>query len=131
MIIKNDYNLKLSNGDVGIVLKDNESDCLKVFFRGNSGEKEDYIAYNPSSLDEYTIAFALSIHKSQGSEFANVFIVLPPEENKILTKELLYTGITRASKECAIISSENIFVNAAKKKVVRQSGLKKKLKAVD
>ena len=125
MITKNDYNLKLSNGDVGVILNDNKSGELKAYFRGS--ENEDYISYNPSSLDEYTTAFAISIHKSQGSEFNKVFIILPPEQNRILTKELLYTGITRAKEECTVIASENIFITAAKTKIVRQSGLKSKL----
>ena len=123
MITKNDYNLKLSNGDVGIIIKDKGE--LKAYFRGH--EDREYITYNPSALDEYTTAFAISIHKSQGSEFDKVFIILPPKENKILTKELLYTGITRAKEECTVIASKNIFAGAAKREIIRQSGLKSKL----
>ncbi len=132
MITKNDYNLKLSNGDVGVIIKDEENGEFKAYFKKKKDDdkeekNDDYITYNPSSLDEYTTAFAISIHKSQGSEFDKVFIIFPPSENRILTKELLYTGITRAKEECTIIAGDNIFVKAAKRKITRQSGLKSKL----
>ena len=132
MITKNDYNLKLSNGDVGVIIKDEENGEFKAYFKKKKDDDkkdndDDYIIYNPSSLDEYTTAFAISIHKSQGSEFDKVFIIFPPSENRILTKELLYTGITRAKEECTIIAGDNIFVKAAKRKITRQSGLKSKL----
>ena len=124
MITKNDYSLNLFNGDIGVIIK--EGGEFKAYFRG-AGE-EGFISYNPSALDEYTTAFAISIHKSQGSEFDKVFMILPPEQNRILTKELLYTGITRAKKECTVIASKKIFTTAAKTKIIRRSGLKEKLK---
>jgi exodeoxyribonuclease V alpha subunit len=122
MITKNDYRLGVMNGDVGI-LKAFDGE-LKACFPADDGE---FKKINPSSLDEYTTAFAISIHKSQGSEFDNVFIILPPEENKIMTKELIYTGITRAKKSCVIVSTKQIFHKAVTTRMLRQSGLKSKI----
>ncbi len=125
MITKNDYSLNLFNGDIGVIMKDEFDGEFKAYFRGEGSEE--FITYNPSALDEYTTAFAISIHKSQGSEFDKVFIILPDKANRVLTKELLYTGITRAKKECVIIANENIFTTAVRTKMIRQSGLKIKL----
>ena len=125
MITKNDYRLGVSNGDVGVIFRDEESGELKAFFPDSDGE---FRKFNPSSLDEYTTAFAISIHKSQGSEFENVFIMLPPEESQILTKELIYTAVTRAKKCCTVIASPGILHKAAITKMQRQSGLQNQLK---
>lgn len=122
MITKNDYRLDVMNGDIGIIKEFNGE--LKACFPTEGGE---FKQINPSSLDEYTTAFAISIHKSQGSEFDNVFIILPPEESRIVTKELIYTAITRAKTNCAIVATKEIFYNAAITKMHRQSGLKNKI----
>ncbi len=123
LITENDYKLNLMNGDVGIILRDNND--LNACFRGNNGE---FRKINPANLGEYTTAFAISIHKSQGSEFDNVFIVLPKKDNKILTKELIYTAITRAKKKCNIISSTSLFFKSSIKRMHRQSGLSSRMK---
>jgi len=122
MITKNDYRLGVMNGDVGILKESNGE--LKAFFPAEDGT---YKRINPSSLDEYTTAFAISIHKSQGSEFDNIFIILPPEKIKILTKELIYTAITRAKTNCSIVSIKENFHQAAITKMFRQSGLHSKI----
>jgi exodeoxyribonuclease V alpha subunit len=128
LITQNDYRLNLVNGDVGIIIKENLSDDnseLKAFFPAADGT---FREFNPASLGEHRTAFTISIHKSQGSEFENVYIILPDEGNRILTKELIYTAITRAKENCTIIASPEILCQAARKRMVRISGLKEKLR---
>lgn len=123
LITTNDYKLGLMNGDIGIIIEDGDKE-LKAYFPGSD---DTFREFNPASLGDHKTAFTISIHKSQGSEYENVFIILPPEENKILTKELIYTAITRASGKCTVISSHKIFHKAAITKMRRQSGLKSKI----
>ncbi|MGL4853904.1 MAG: exodeoxyribonuclease V subunit alpha [Lentisphaeria bacterium] len=122
IITKNDYNLKLMNGDVGIVFC-NELGELEACFRVGNG----FIKINPTALGEYEVAFALTIHKSQGSEFDKVFLVLPESDNKIISKELIYTGITRAKKQCTIFAKRDLFIAGCKRKIERESGLVRRL----
>jgi len=124
LITVNDYNLNLMNGDVGIILKDNNNE-LKAYFKGKDNE---FIDISPSNLGGYTTAFAISIHKSQGSEFDNIFIVLPKKDNRILTKELIYTAVTRAKKTCSIISNNSLLFDVSIRRILRQSGLTKRIK---
>ena len=123
LITVNDYKLNLMNGDVGIIIQDGQGE-LKAFFPAGDGS---FREFSPASLGDHRTAFSISIHKSQGSEFDNVFIILPAEKNKILTKELIYTAITRAKKQCTIISSPEIFYQSAIPRMLRQSGLKSKI----
>ncbi len=120
LITENNYKLKLMNGDIGIIFL-NKSNQLEAYFPQSDGS---FMEYSPSSLEGHTKAFAISIHKSQGSEFENIAIVLPKNHNKILTKELIYTAITRAKKSCTIISSTSQIHKIAQIKTLRISGLK-------
>lgn len=127
MILRNDYNLKLFNGDIGIVLpKGSGSDELRVFFLQTDGSVR---AVLPGRLPEHEVAYAMTIHKSQGSEFAQVALALPSEISylPLLTKELLYTGITRAKQEITLFSSEKSLKHAIVSKTRRESGLSAKL----
>lgn len=105
MITRNDYNLRLFNGDVGIALPD-ANGRLKVFF-GGTGEAVRSVA--PSRLPEHETVYAMTIHKSQGSEFGRVLMVLPGELSPIMSRELVYTGITRAMSGVEIWGSEALF----------------------
>jgi len=69
----------------------------------------------------------LSIHKSQGSEFERVLLVLPGEDSLVLTRELVYTGLTRASKEVELWSDQGIFATAVRRRISRRSGLREAL----
>ena len=78
-------------------------------------------------LPEHETAYAMTVHKSQGSESERVLLVLPREDNPLLTRELLYTGLTRASQEVELWSDEGTFVSAVRRKTSRRSGLREAL----
>ena len=127
MVTQNDYNLNLFNGDVGIVMKDDQ-DVLKVYFPTPDGS---FRLISPFMLPQWELVYAMTVHKSQGSEFTEVLMILPDQPSPVVTRELIYTGITRA-KEKVIIwgtdSQENdppsLFESFVSKKVERHSGLK-------
>ncbi|HKL18950.1 MAG TPA: ATP-binding domain-containing protein, partial [Halalkalibaculum sp.] len=77
-----------------------------------------------SRLPDFSPAFALTVHKSQGSEFEHVKIVLPDKKSKVLTRELLYTAVTRSRSSVSITGKEHILRNAINAKIERSSGLK-------
>ena len=104
----------LVNGDIGICL--NEIDGYKIIF--NNGRK-----ISTHLLPRFSLAYAITIHKSQGSEYDNVMVVLDDYSNKILSKELIYTAITRAKNYVSIYAEKNILLQAIQKRVTRSSGL--------
>ncbi len=124
LITQNDRNVQLYNGDIGLYLleKNNEGKWQGRYYFEN-GKTE-----LPSRLPPHETAFAMTIHKSQGSEFEHSFVVLPLEFNPVLTKELLYTGITRAKRKVTIFCCEKIWKMAVNKATVRQSGIGERLK---
>lgn len=123
LITRNDYNLGLFNGDVGITLPDpNSSDnALYVYFPDNSGTVK---KIHPNRLPDHETAYAMTVHKSQGSEFENVLLILPDRDYPVLTRELFYTGITRARKTVSIWGPEDIIKSTILRKTERTSGLK-------
>ena len=126
MITQNDYNLQLFNGDVGIVLPDPESgNRLRVYFAGESGGGIRKIA--PAMLPAHETVYAMTVHKSQGSEFDNVLLILPDRDAPVLTRELLYTGVSRAKKRVEIWGRREVFQNSVDKQIIRQSGLNEML----
>jgi exodeoxyribonuclease V alpha subunit len=125
MISRNNPDNQLFNGDIGLCLADKESDGeLRVFFlRGDGSIKK----LQPARLPACETAFAMTIHKSQGSEFERVLIMLPEQINPVLSKELLYTAITRAKIQVTIVTKKEVFVACISRKLERQSGLAEKL----
>lgn len=121
MITQNDSHIGLSNGDIGLYLGNR-----KVYFEQGQGR---YRAILASRMPEYEPAFTMTIHKSQGSEFAHTVLVLPAEPNPILSRELIYTGITRAKQRLSIFSPLDIWHNAVRNPIQRQSGLAKQIMA--
>lgn len=121
LILRNDYNLRLFNGDVGIVLPDlgGESD-LRVFFPGPDGR---FRGLHPARLPEHETVFAMTVHKSQGSEFDEVLLVLPNRDSRVLTRELIYTAVTRAKKRVSVHGSEAVLRSALTRSMERLSGL--------
>lgn len=103
MITENSYRTGLFNGDIGIVLQD-QLGQTKVWFKTKEGAK----AFSPVRLPRHETAWVMTIHKSQGSEFERVCVILPTEDNQVLTRQLIYTGITRAKQQIDIVSAAHI-----------------------
>lgn len=126
LVTRNDYSLGLMNGDIGIALRlpgEEGRDVLRVAFARNDGSGELKLIL-PSRLTAIETVFAMTVHKSQGSEFAHTALILPDSLNPVLTKELLYTGITRARQHFSLIESRpSVFEQAIARKVARRSGL--------
>jgi exodeoxyribonuclease V alpha subunit len=123
LITRNNYGLELFNGDIGITMPEpnSYSKDLYVYFSGVSGRVRRFL---PHRLPEHETAFAMTVHKSQGSEFENVLLILPNQDYPVLTRELLYTGITRAKNHISIWGSEEIIKATILRKISRNSGLK-------
>lgn len=122
MVTQNDYTLGVFNGDIGITLE--EDDGFYVYFPARDGEP---MRVSAARLAHSETALALTIHKSQGSEFKQVAVVLPKEDTPILTRELLYTGITRAKSVVSIWGMTSLIEKAVQRKTQRASGLQAKL----
>jgi len=119
IITRNDYSKELFNGDVGVIIKDGHAANRAFFHRSGT-----YISFPVNLLPAWEFAFAMTVHKSQGSEFDDVLLVLPDDENhRLLTREIVYTGITRAKKRVLLYGSQPALHTALKKKIKRQSGL--------
>jgi len=118
MITRNDYSRALFNGDVGIALRSQAG--YRVFFQ----RAGDYVSFPAEALPAHEPAFAITVHKSQGSEYGQVLLVLPPEGGRrLLSKEMIYTGITRAKHLVAICSKAEVLRYAVSRKVERESAL--------
>ncbi|NOT10555.1 MAG: exodeoxyribonuclease V subunit alpha [Methylococcaceae bacterium] len=113
MITRNDYNLGLMNGDIGIALKESGGK-LRVAFPNDDPLAEGKIRWiSPMRLPDVETAFAITVHKSQGSEFNHVALVLPENKSPVITRELIYTGITRAKQNFTLLeSSPGVFKQA-------------------
>ncbi len=125
MISVNDYSLRLFNGDVGLALPDpGKEGSLAVYFPSEDGGVR---KISPLRLPRHETVFAMTVHKSQGSEFDRVLLVVPPVDSKILTRELLYTGITRARTSVEVWCNEELLAAAVDRRIERRSGLRKAL----
>lgn len=124
MIVSNDHSQQLFNGDIGIVLPPLDGDAQltqnRVYFKMADGSIKSFL---PSRLPDHETVYAMTIHKSQGSEFDDVVISIPPKWTPLLTRELIYTGITRAKKTVSIFTDVGILQKAALTKTQRFSGL--------
>jgi len=123
LITANDYNLGLFNGDIGITMSDSSSNDgdLYVFFPGDAGALK---RFSPYRLPEHQTVFAMTVHKSQGSEFDEVLLILPDKDYPVITRELIYTGITRARKKVSIWGSKSVLYSSIERKIERTSGLR-------
>jgi exodeoxyribonuclease V alpha subunit len=128
MVTRNDHGLGLFNGDVGILWPDTEVDgALRAWFILPDNSMKRVL---PSRLPEHETAYAMTVHKSQGSEFERVLMLMPFEVNPVLTRELLYTGITRAKREVELWGSDEIIAHCIQARVERMSGLADKVYSV-
>lgn len=121
LVTRNDYQLKLFNGDVGIILPDAATSEVRAWFLGSDNALR---SVPPLRLPEHETVFAMTVHKSQGSEFEEVLLVLPDRDSLVLTRELLYTGATRASRRVEVWFNEPVFRSALARRVERASGLR-------
>lgn len=130
MVTQNNYTLGLYNGDIGLLRPDTEG-VMKVWFtdsaEGNAGNVKSVL---PGFISEMETVYAMTIHKSQGSEFDKVLVVLPKQDShQMLTPELLYTGITRAKNQVIIQATKEVLLSTAAAMVARGSGVIERLQS--
>jgi exodeoxyribonuclease V alpha subunit len=119
LVTRNDAIRGLFNGDVGIALR-GKAGGLRVVFPRQGG----VVALPAESLPAHELGFALTVHKSQGSEYAHVMVVLPPEGGRrLLTKELVYTAVTRAKKSAILCGTKEVLRFAIGRRIHREAGL--------
>ena len=123
MVTANDYQLRLFNGDIGIVIPDPDG-TPKVHFPSHDGGVRQL---SPLRLPPHETVFAMTVHKSQGSEFNKVLMLLPYADTEICTRELIYTGMTRARESVELWGEEGAFLAAVARRVERTSGLREAL----
>ncbi|OQY00950.1 MAG: exodeoxyribonuclease V subunit alpha [Desulfobacteraceae bacterium 4572_130] len=124
MIKTNDYNKGLFNGDIGVCLKLKNNKIRVVFNDENNNNNMENLKYFKfSQLPDFDNAFAITVHKSQGSEFDNVLVVIPDKLSPVLTRELLYTSVTRAKKSVTILGKIDVIKKAVLIPVKRSSGI--------
>ncbi|MES1937285.1 exodeoxyribonuclease V subunit alpha [Salinisphaera hydrothermalis] len=124
MVRQNDYRTGLYNGDVGVALY-NEFGQIRVWFMGDHGLR----AFLPSALPAHDSVYAMTIHKSQGSEFDSITLVLPDYDVPVLTRELFYTGLTRGRERLEVFGERRILDQVVARRVARISGLSDRLDA--
>ena len=120
LITKNDYGLDLYNGDAGVVVTTAAGKVAAAFER-----RERPVA--PSRLNAVETMYAMTVHKSQGSQFGTAAVLLPPPSSQILTRELLYTAVTRADRHLILVGTEQTIREAIGRPVARASGLGRRL----
>jgi exodeoxyribonuclease V alpha subunit len=121
MVTENDYELRLYNGDSGVVVAG--ADTVTATFEHEDGA----LSVAPARLAAVDTAFASTIHKSQGSQFATAAVILPDPESRLLTRELLYTAVTRARNRVIVVGTEAALRAAIARPVQRATGLRERL----
>jgi exodeoxyribonuclease V alpha subunit len=122
IVTRNDYGLRLMNGDMGVALLDRHGKLRVVF--ADAEEKGGVRWVLPARIADVDTAFAMTVHKSQGSEFLHAVLLLPGQVNPVLTRELLYTGITRAARQFTLVdSSDEVLQSCIQRQVLRVSGI--------
>jgi exodeoxyribonuclease V alpha subunit len=122
LVNENDYELRLNNGDTGVVVSVGDGRVAAAFARG-----EETIEHSPSRLGAVDTVYAMTVHKSQGSQFHSAAVLLPSSESRILTRELLYTAATRAQRRLILAGTEESVRAAVSRPVARASGLGRRL----
>jgi exodeoxyribonuclease V alpha subunit len=120
LITENDYGMQLFNGDTGLVLPDEAGVLRACFLLGDGSVRR--VALN--RLPAHETCYAMTVHKAQGSEFDAVSLVLPDEDSPLLTRELVYTAITRARRHVSIHGSRALLARAIARQINRSSGLR-------
>lgn len=121
IVTRNDYQVGLFNGDVGVLVREDGGELRACF--PDTGE-EGVRRIHPNRLPGHETVFAMTVHKSQGSEFDRVAVVLPPSPSPVVTRELLYTGVTRARRGVTVVGPEPVLAEGVRGRVQRASGLR-------
>jgi exodeoxyribonuclease V alpha subunit len=122
IVTENDYALNLYNGDTGVVIESEDGRLVAAF------ERRGAIAeVSPTRLAAVDTVYAMTVHKSQGSQYEAVAFVLPTPESRLLTRELVYTAVTRARDRLIVIGSEESIRTAIERPIARASGLRRAL----
>jgi exodeoxyribonuclease V alpha subunit len=125
MVTRNDYATGLMNGDVGITLRmpAGDSTALRVVFPAVGDPSTPVRVVSPARLADVDTVYAMTVHKSQGSEFEHAALVLPDEDSAALTRELVYTAITRARLRFTLVATMDVINMAVQRRTQRASGL--------
>jgi len=122
LVTQNDPELDLANGDTGVVVRTADNRVLAAFER-----RGELALLSPSRLGAVDTVYAMTIHKSQGSQFGTAVVLLPEPDSRILTRELLYTAVTRAQRQLVLVGPEETIRAAVERRVARASGLATRL----
>lgn len=122
MVTRNNPSAGVANGDVGFCARGRDG-AARVWFQGGDG----VCSVNPVFLSDSEDGFALTVHKSQGSEYDNVALCLSPRDNEVLTRELAYTGITRARRQITIYADPSLLASCCVRSTLRDSALRERL----
>lgn len=126
MVTRNHYGVGLFNGDVGLIW---EQDGQKVaLFESESGTG--YRTFPVHRLPEVETVFAMTIHKTQGSEFDEVLMLLPEDAERLLSRELIFTGLTRAKRRLTLLASADVWQTGVERRIEREGGLRQALERV-
>ena len=120
LVTVNDYESKIFNGDTGVIVRGRDGSLLAAFPRAGNP-----VLLHPTRLSALQTVYAMTIHRSQGSQYDTVSVLLPAQESSLLTRELLYTAITRARKHVRIIGTEEALRAGVGRQVLRASGLRR------
>jgi len=121
MVLRNDPVLRLFNGDIGLAWPDAQGQ-LMVWF-ADSAAQPGFRAVAPVRLPSHQTAYAMTVHKSQGSEFDAVLLLLPAQASRVLSRELLYTGLTRARQRVLLAAAADVLAAAIQQPTLRHTGL--------
>lgn len=123
LVTANDHEARIYNGDTGVVVRRDDGELVAAFARG-----EHPFVLHPSQLSAVQTVYAMTIHRSQGSQYGTVSVILPDERSSLLTRELLYTAITRARSKVRIVGTEAAVRAGVERQVLRASGLRREIR---
>ncbi|WP_068269542.1 exodeoxyribonuclease V subunit alpha [Aldersonia kunmingensis] len=125
LVTSNDHELRIYNGDTGVIVRTADGELTAAFARGR-----EVVLVHPTRLPAAQTVYAMTIHRSQGSQYDTVSVLLPPESSSLLSRELLYTAITRARKHVRVLGTPDSVRFAVGRQVLRASGLRRTITAV-
>ena len=124
LVTENSYRQQLFNGDIGIAWPDEQGE-MRAWFDTDAGPR----AWLPAAIPAHESAFAMTVHKAQGSEFGRVLLVLPERGARVVSRELIYTGLTRCRRSVLLMATEPVLLDGIGRRAQRWSGLASRLGA--